>query len=120
MDFLFHPVTWCIVFLFGIFNLLKYFNKTKSIFRRILAIEMITFIIYVIDLKSTKLISENYFIENYFVPILLIGIFFTMYVEDYKKFQVIDKNEEVRRNFRNLSMQYLLVVLFFIIVYWVL
>ena len=120
MDYLLHPVTWCVVFLFGIFKLLKYFNKTKSIFRRILAIEMVMFLMYVIDLKSTKIISENYFIQNYFAPIILISIFLTMYVEDYKRFQDGEKNEEMQREFRSLSMQYLVVILFFVLVYWVL
>lgn len=118
MDFLLHPIAWCIVFLFGIFNLLKYFNENISIFRRMLAVEMILFLMYVIDLKSTKFISEKYFVQNYFVPILLIGIFFTMYVEDYKKFQVSEKDEEEKRSFRKLSMQYLVVILFFVVVYW--
>lgn len=118
MENFLHPVTWGILFMIGLIFSLKYFFSSENIFRKILMTHIMLFMIFMIDLKVTHFFAGSYIINIVLIPLLLMGIFITMYIEDYYTYKKSSKTDAEKRIFIKNTFQYLLVISFLVIVYW--
>ncbi len=119
MENFLHPITWGIVFTIGLIFSLKYFLNNGNIFRKILITLIILFMIFLIDLKVTHFFAGSYIINVILLPLLLMGIFITMYIEDYYTYKKSSKTDADKRDFIKNTFQYLFVISFLVIVYWI-
>lgn len=110
MTDLFNPLILIIIFLLGIFLLVRNF-KLQSIYNKILYIELALLFFFCIDFYTLK-IFKNVFVTNIITPCLLIMIVGTLYFEDLKLKQ--------GKDFFKTLVTFLFLVTFFIVYYWIL
>ena len=119
MENFLHPITWGIVFTIGLIFSFKYLFNSENIFRKILIVHIILFMIFLIDIKATHLFAASYIINVILLPLLLMGIFVTMYIEDYYTYKKSRKTDTDKKIIIKNTIQYFLVVSFLVIVYWI-
>lgn len=117
MNLLLHPLTWCIVFVVGIIYAVAYVYKKKGILKGILMFQIILLLLYALDCNSMQYFGKIYQFREFFVPILLISIFLTMYLEEYIEYKNSEFKENNKKKFLNITIQYLLVIGFFIFIF---
>ncbi len=117
MTWLFHNITWIIVFIFGIYLCIRYFSKESDIYRKILIIQCALVMLLAIDYLWLHSITENNLANKYVLPILIISMMLTMYISDFKEYKK-NKNEQNLRELKTTALKYALVIIFYAFLCW--
>lgn len=117
MTWLFHNITWIIVFLLGICLCIKYFAKETDIYRKILIVQCALVMFLAVDYIGLHIVTKYRTANKYLLPILIISIVVTMYMNDFHYYKQ-NKNEENLRNLKITALKYVLVIIFYAFLCW--